>query len=251
MTIAALGGIRAVIVSDTLEPCPYIDGQTSRLPLRMAIDPVTPEAFDRFLDEGDRRFGPFFYRTTCPSCRACEPIRVPVARFGPSRSQRRAWRRNADVAVSVVRPTVTTRHLEIYNRHQFERGLARSTEETTLEEYATHLMQTCVETREVRYEVEGRLIAFSILDFAKGSASSVYHAFDPDESARSLGVFSVLKEIEICAARGLDWYYLGLYVGACKSLAYKAAYYPHERRIDGEWRAFPSSPISPISIAGA
>jgi arginine-tRNA-protein transferase len=231
--------VRAVVVSDTLEPCPYLQGQTSRLPLRMPLEAVTPEAFEQMLGEGDRRFGPFFYRTACPSCSACEPIRVPIARFRATRSQRRVWRRNeGDVETEVVRPRVSERHLEIYNRHSFERGLARSPEKTTEKEYATHLMHTAVETREVRYSIAGKLVAFSILDFAQASASSVYHAFDPDVSDRSLGVYSVLKEIELCAARGLDWYYLGLYVGACKSLAYKAAYFPHQRRIAGAWHEF-------------
>jgi arginine-tRNA-protein transferase len=228
--------VRFLLVNDTLEPCPYIPGQTARLPLRMPTEPLAPEAFDALLAQGDRRFGPFLYRTSCPTCSACEPIRVPTKAFAPSRSQRRVLRKNDDVVVTVAEPTVTPRHLEIYNRHQFERRLARTTEQTTESEYKLHLVQSCVTTREVRYQAGGKLLAISILDLGKTSASSVYHAFDPDESARSLGVFSVLKEIEWCRARGLEWYYLGLYVGECKSLAYKATYHPHERRQGGEWR---------------
>jgi arginyl-tRNA--protein-N-Asp/Glu arginylyltransferase len=234
--------VRFLLVNDTLEPCPYIPGQTARLPLRMPTEPLAPEAFDALLAQGDRRFGPFLYRTACPACTACEPIRVPATRFAPTRSQRRVLRKNPDVEVTLGEPTVTARHLEIYNRHQFERKLARTTEKTTESEYRLHLVQSCVTTREVRYAVAGKLIAISILDVGRTSASSVYHAFDPDESARSLGVFSVLKEIEMCKEKGLEWYYLGLYVGACKSLAYKATYYPHQRKIAGEWREFSSSP---------
>lgn len=233
--------MRFLLVSDTLEPCPYIPGQTARLPLRMPTEPIGPDAFDALLAQGDRRFGPFLYRTSCPSCTACEPIRVPVARFAPTRSQRRVLKKNADVEVTVSDPEVTPRHLEIYNRHQFERGLARTSERTTEHEYRLHLVQSCVGTCEVRYSVGGRLLAFSILDVGRSSASSVYHAFDPDESDRSLGVFSVLKEIELCRERGLDWYYLGLYVAACKSLSYKATYYPHQRKVAGEWRTYEAS----------
>lgn len=233
--------MRSVVVSDTLEPCPYIEGQTARLPLRMPVDEVSPSAFDQLLERGHRRYGPFFYRTACPSCSACEAIRVPVARFTPTRSQKRVARRNADVVVSLAAPSVTARHLEIYNRHQFERNLARTSEVTTEKDYSLHLLHTCVDTSEVRYVVDGRLMAISILDFGATSASSVYHAFDPDESARSLGVYSVMKEIELCRARGIEWYYLGLYVGACKSLAYKANYFPHERCTEGEWRAYAAS----------
>jgi arginine-tRNA-protein transferase len=230
--------MRFLVVSDTVEPCPYLSGQASRMPLRMPLGSVSPDDFDELLAQGDRRFGPFLYRTTCPSCVACEPIRVPVARFAPSRSQRRAQRANADVVVEMSAPTVSARHVEIYNRHKHERGLARAEGHTTEAEYRMHLVETCVDTREVRYSLGGRLVAWSILDFGARSASSVYHAFDPDVSARSMGVFSVVAEIELCRKLGLHWYYLGLYVGDCKALAYKATYYPHERRVDGAWRAF-------------
>lgn len=229
---------RFLVVSDTVEPCPYIPGQSSRLPLRMPLERLSPEAFDDLLAQGDRRFGPFLYRTECPACDACEPIRVPVARFRASRSQRRSLRKNPDVTVTLAEPAATPRHVEIYNRHQMERGLARTPEPTTLAEYRLHLVQSCVTTREVRYEVGGELVAFSILDLGARSASSVYHAFDPDESSRSLGVFSVLREIELCRELGLEWYYLGLYVGACRHLAYKATYFPHERRVHGVWRLY-------------
>jgi arginine-tRNA-protein transferase len=48
----------------------------------------------------------------------------------------------------------------------------------------------------------------------------------------------VLKEIQLARALGLEWYYLGLYVGGCRALRYKASYFPHERLIDGVWRRF-------------
>src|SRR5689334_18146152 len=105
--------MRFVVVSDSVEECPYLPGEKARLPLRMPLEPVSPPKFDALLAEGDRRFGPFLYRTTCPECHACEAIRVPVARFAPTRSQRRVLRKNPDVAVELAKPTITPRHLEI------------------------------------------------------------------------------------------------------------------------------------------
>ena len=232
-----MGVTRFLVVSDLHEDCPYLEGKVARLPLRMPLTGVTPEEFDLLLAEGDRRFGPFLYRTACPSCEACQPIRVPIADFAPSRSQRRAIKKNDDVEVVMGDPQVSPRHLEIYNRHLMERGLARSEEGIGEAAYRLHLLKTCVDTKEVRYYVRGRLVATSILDVGKTSASSVYHAFDPDESGRSLGVFSVVKEIALCKELGLAWYYLGLYVEDCSRLSYKAQYRPHERRVDGQWRA--------------
>ncbi len=227
-----------LVVADERETCPYLPDRTSRLPLRLPLSRVPPAEFDRLLAEGDRRAGPFLYRTACEGCRACEPLRIPVARFAPSSSQRRAAKKNPDVAVEVGRPQVTPRHLEIYDRHRVERGLARNPEPTSARAYRMQFVESCVETVELRYLVAGRMIAFSILDLGETAVSSVYHCFDPDESRRSLGVFSVLAELSWCAERGVEHYYLGLWVGACPSLAYKAGYSPHQRRIGGAWVEF-------------
>jgi len=232
--------VRFLVVHDEPETCLYLPGRPMRLPLRLPNPRAIPhDQFDELLDEGDRRSGPLLYRPTCPECQACQAIRVPVARFVPSRSQRRVWRRNVDdVRTEFAPPTVSSRHVELYNRHKSERGLARRTEAATARDYQFFLVETCVDTRELRYLVGDTLIAVSILDFGQTAVSSVYHYFDPDHDARSLGVFSILQEIALCATLGLTWYYLGLYVSDCRHLRYKADYYPHQRRVDGAWREF-------------
>jgi arginyl-tRNA--protein-N-Asp/Glu arginylyltransferase len=234
--------VRFVVVSDERESCPYLPGRISRLPLRLPLGRVTPGEFDRLLALGDRRAGPFLYRTACDDCRACEPIRIPVDRFVPTPSQRRTLRKNDDVAVELASPEVTPRHVEIYDRHRIERGLARNAEPTGPRAYRMQFVESCVNTVEVRYSVAGRMIAFSILDLGATAVSSVYHCFDPDEARRSPGVYSALWEIAWCAQRGFSHYYLGLWVGACPALAYKAGYFPHQRRIGDEWVEFSGPP---------
>lgn len=229
--------VRFLLVSDEREPCPYLPGERSRLPLRLPLAPISGGKFDRLLDAGERRAGPFMYRADCGSCSACESLRVPTARFVPSRSQRKVLRRNeGEVELELGMPQVSDRHLELYNRHKIERGLGG--DPIDRESYAMQFVESCVDTREVRYFVGGKLVAVSLLDVGATAASSVYHYFDPDESRRSLGVYSVLREIELCREVGIDWYYLGFYVAACASLRYKADYYPHQRRIGGRWLEF-------------
>ncbi len=233
--------MRFLVVANETEACPYLPGQSMRLPLRMPLTRLTPEQFDHQLAEGDRRTGPLLYKPACAACSACEAIRVPVARFAPTRSQRRVVRRNeSDVEVVRVRPTVTAQHLELYNRHSRERGLSLRADLATERDYRFFLIETCVDTWELQYRVAGRLVAVSILDFGRAAVSSVYHYFDPDEAWRSLGVFSVVRELELCASLGLEWYYLGLYVDACAHLNYKADYWPHQRRMSGVWQEFRS-----------
>jgi arginine-tRNA-protein transferase len=206
--------------------------------MRQPIQPITPERFDALLAEGDRRTSAALYRHACPTCSACEPVRIPIDRFTPSHSQRRVWRRNAEVRAELGPPTVTERHLEIYNRHKNQRGLDPTGVEMTELRYRHYYVRSCVDTQEVRYLIGDRLVAVSLLDLGKGSASSMYHYFDPEESARSLGVYSVLKEIELLKGQGFSWYYLGQWVQGCRSLAYKAQYHPHQRLQGGAWREF-------------
>ncbi len=231
--------MRFLVVSDATEPCPYLPGHTMRLPLRMALGRLSPDDFDVLLSEGDRRTGPLLYRPTCPDCTACEAIRVPVQSFRPSRSQRRVLRRNdTDVRVERHRPALTPQHLAMYNRHSHERGLSLRDGPAGETDYRFFLVESCVDTWEVRYLVGDRLVAVSVMDFGRNAVSSVYHYFDPGEARRSLGVYSVLKEIQLCAELGIDWYYLGLYVADCRHLNYKAGYFPHDRRIRGTWQRF-------------
>lgn len=175
------------------------------------------------------------YRTRCPMCTACEPLRVSVPRFEPTSSQRRALRKNSDLCLAISRPQVTDQHVALFNRHKMERGLSRTEEPMTAANYRAWLVDTCVDTWEFRYLAGDELVAVSILDIGRTSASSVYHYFSPDHARRSLGVYSVVREIAWCADQGLEWYYLGLYVSDCVHLAYKADYHPHQRRVRGVW----------------
>jgi len=228
--------VRFQIVGGGEHACPYLPGQTARTPLRIPVEEISPDTFDALLEAGFRRAGPFFYRPECPTCSACEPLRLPIARLSPSGSQRRVLRAHRDeVEVTLGPAEATARHVEIFNRHGHERGLAAVEDAVDLASFRAHFVESGLDTRQASYLAHGRLVAFSILDVGRRSVSSVYHAFDPDESRRSLGVFSVLREAELFGALGFEWYYLGLWAGGCRSLAYKAGYHPHQRLRDGAW----------------
>ncbi len=224
------------VVWNEPEPCPYRQGQVARLPLRVPDRRLTGADLDRQLAEGDRRSGRLLYVPTCDACSACEPLRVDVQRFAPSRTQRRVWTRNhGALNVTAGPPVVDEAHMRLFNRHKLERGLSRSGEELTAAAYTQWLVDSCCRTVEVAYRDGERLIAVSVLDLGERDASSVYHYFDPDEERRSLGVFSALFEMAWLREQGFRWYYLGLYVSDCASLAYKANYNPHQRLVAGTW----------------
>lgn len=233
---------REVVVYDQLEPCPYLDGQTARLPLRFQRRALTPADVDASLARGDRRVGEMLYVPSCPACNACEPLRVPVAEFVPTRSQKRVWKANQDLTVTVGPASCSPEKLALFNRHKLERGLARREEPMSEEAYSRWFVRSCVQTVELRYAEGDRTLAVSVLDLGARDASSVYVYFDPDAARRSLGTFSALFEIAWLRHQGGRFYYLGLYVADNRHISYKARFLPHERLIRGTWTRFSAPP---------
>ena len=89
--------MREQLVHDAEERCPYLTDEVARMPLRWQMRSLSGDELDAALASGDRRVGRMLYRTQCPSCSACEPLRVVVGEFRPSKSQRRVWRKNQDI----------------------------------------------------------------------------------------------------------------------------------------------------------
>jgi arginine-tRNA-protein transferase len=208
------------------------------------------ELYHRFMDAGFRRSGRVVYQPVCPGCRACQPIRVPVGGFRPSKSQRRCERRNADLAVTVGRPVATDEKFDLYRRYVTE--WHNTVEEPTREEFESFLYASPVETIEFCYrDPAGTLLAVGICDVCRESISSVYLYHDPIHRKRGLGVFAALKEIEFARHTGISYYYLGYWVEGCRTMHYKADYRPHEiLHPDGVWRPGVAAPLSKSGETG-
>src|SRR5262249_53435218 len=97
-------------------PCSYLPDRTASLRYRVVGALSAADYFER-MRQGWRRFGHSLFRPRCPACTACRSLRVPVAAFRPNRSQRRAWRDNADVRLSIGAPGVSGEKLALYDRY--------------------------------------------------------------------------------------------------------------------------------------
>jgi leucyl-tRNA---protein transferase len=226
-------------VHDEPMHCPYLPGQTARLPLRLPTRALRPAELSERLKQGDRRQGLLIYRPSCPTCHACEAIRVDVETFAPSRTQRRVLRRGNDaLQIEIGRPTVTREKVALYNRHKVERELLVGDRLLDARAYEQFLVETCADTIELTYRRGGQLVGVAVADRAVDALSAVYCFYDPGYARLSPGTYSILKQIELCHEWGLRHLYLGLHVADCRSMAYKARYLPHERLIEGIWRRF-------------
>ncbi len=228
-----------LLVHDEPTPCPYLDEKTARMPLRVPTRALSPVELDRRLRVGDRRQGVLLYQTKCLACTACEPIRIDVPRFAPNKSQRRVWRKGQrELRVEMGPPELSDERVELYNRHKFGRGLNSDDKPIDAEGYRIFLVDSCCASFELRYFHGDALIGVAIVDRGAESLSAVYCYFDPAYEKMSPGTFSILTQVELCRRWSLRYLYLGLYIEACPSMAYKSRYLPHERRIDGRWVVF-------------
>ncbi len=228
-----------IIAYDSLEVCPYFGNRTARLPLRFAGDQVGSAEFDACLEQGDRRYGHFLYKASCPDCSACEAIRLDVNAFSPSCTQRRVDRRGRrEFTVRIGPPILDAERVRLFNLHMDRRGLSNNSPPIDELAYRAFLVETCCDTFEVGYYLADRLTAVAICDRGKSSISAVYCYYDVGASHLSPGTFSILTLIRLCRGWNMRYLYLGYYIAESPHMCYKANFAPHERRIGGRWRRF-------------
>jgi len=97
-----------------------------------------------------------------------------------------------------------------------------------LREYALTFCTPNMCAREMAYFEGERLVGIGLVDVTPRALSSIYFFYHPEVAASSLGVASVLFEIEWARRMGCTHLYLGYRVSNCPSTAYKAQYGPHE-----------------------
>jgi arginine-tRNA-protein transferase len=216
-------------------PCSYFPNRESRSRAFWATA-MPGDTYHRFMDAGFRRSGKVVYQPVCAGCRACVPIRVPVATFAPDKSQRRCWRKNQDLVVTAGDPEPTAEKFAVYDRYR--RQWHDSEEPHDYDTFTSFLYDSPVDTVEFWYrDPAGKLLGVGICDVCGASLSSVYFYFDPDESRHSLGTFSAMYEIEWARAAGIPHYYLGFWIAGCGAMEYKANFRPYELLgTDGVWR---------------
>ncbi|MPY86711.1 MAG: arginyltransferase [Luteitalea sp.] len=229
-----------ILVWDGLEACPYLPGRMARLPLHLPSRALTPDQVDERLATGERRLGAFWYRTACPGCAACEPLRIDVDAFTPSRWARRVLRRgDTRFHLRVGSPSADASRVALHNAHLVERCLADArTQLIDTDTYRGHFVTTTCDTVELSYEADGRLAMVAIADRGRESLSAVYCYYDTGLARLSPGSYSILKEWQLCRLWGLRYLYLGFYVANSPRMRYKARFVPHERLIDGVWQRF-------------
>ncbi len=230
-------GIKVRLTLLAQNPCPYLPGRLSQSRAFLAHQ-MPAVVYQRLMDANFRRSGQLVYQPACSGCRECQQIRVPVETFKPSKSQRRCWKKNADLRVEQGPPLATDETFELYQRYQ--REWHHRTDEAATDARAgfeQFLYQSPVPSVEFQYrDQSGRLLAVGICDLTPDALSSVYFYFDPADRSRGLGTFGALYELDYARQQQLPFYYLGFWVADCRAMRYKRNFRPCQLlRADGRW----------------
>ena len=205
------------------------------------------KAYTALLEYGLIREGKYFYQSQCGNCRKCTPIRLIPEHFKPSKSQKAVLKKNQDIEIRIVKDPkeyVTDEKARMlsdyYNHHnpddeKITPSMAKNFLSSLASSYSGFFL--------MEFYCNGRLIGVSELDISKDDQGkdyalvSKYFFYDlsPETLKRSIGVFSVLKEIEYCQKNNISYYYLGLFIKDCRKMNYKTNYKPYELFLNSQW----------------
>lgn len=229
-------GPRPRLLLGTEHRCSYLSGRMAR---SVFIDPqiaLDSPRYGALLDLGFRRSGSYVYRPACGACQECRPVRVPVAEFTPTRTQRRCLRRNADLRMS-IETELGADHYALYRRYLQVRHPGGGMDPEDREAFRAFLSSAWgySEIMALR-DGAGRLLAGGVIDRVPQGLSAVYTYFDPELPERGLGTYAILRQIDRARALGLPYLYLGYWVPGSEKMEYKRNFKPLETLAGSGWR---------------
>lgn len=221
------------------QPCPYLPDRMERK-LFTALQGEGAERLNNALSQqGFRRSQNVLYRPSCADCAACLSARIDVAAFQPSRSQKRALRRNAHLTRRATSPWATDEQYDLFRRYLDSRHADGGMADMDVFEFAAMIEETPIRSRVIEYAHRDTraLTAVSLTDVLDDGLSMVYSFYDPDLHRASLGTHMILDHIDIAREAGLPYVYLGYWVPGSPKMGYKSRFSGLEIYLGGRWQA--------------
>jgi len=217
-------------------PCPYIDGYFERKIVTELGHHSPIRMHDTLSTEGFRRSHGILYKPACPSCERCIAVRVILAKFNPTRSQKRVLLWNKNLSIKKQSAIATSEQFEIFSSYQKSRHIGGDMSKMDFNDYKAMIEETLINTSIIEFrESSGRLLAVLLVDELRDGMSAVYSFYDPHERKCSLGVFMILWLIFDARGTFKDYVYLGFWVKGAKKMEYKNKFQPLEYYTKNGW----------------
>ncbi|WP_332889040.1 arginyltransferase [Methyloprofundus sedimenti] len=224
---------------DKPHKCSYLADHSAQFAYIHPDFSVNTDIYSQLISQGFRRSGDYAYKPYCATCKKCIPARLAVEDFQLSRQQRRTLKKNTDIEAKIKPAKYEQAHYDLYQLYQLSRHTGGDMANTTEENYINFLSSDWCNTLFVEFSCNNELAGVAVIDLLDNALSAVYTFFDPKFSARSLGVYAVLWQIEYAKSLGLDWLYLGYWIESCQKMSYKINYQPLQGLLDNQWRLIP------------
>lgn len=207
--------------------------QTPDIIEQFVAERVPPAVMDLLWANGWRHFGSYFFRYSfqwdeaTASNQLIQPLRVPALDFEPSKSQRRVLRRNLDIRWEIEPTKASPEVQSLFQSHKsrFSSNVPESLFSFLSESDPAGIPCSCLEFRAF---LGAQLVAVSFMSVGETSTSGIYGIFDPKETSRSLGILTLLKEIEFTRTSNRHYYYPGYSTREPSAYDYKKRLSPAE-----------------------
>ena len=216
-------------------PCNYLPEQNERLLVATDERLQNSDSYSWLMAQGFRRSGDQMYRPHCEICQACQSVRVVVNEFSASTSQRRVLKKNRQYEIRI------NTHIEKSYYALYENYINSIHQDGTMypanyEQFKSFLSNNIAEQIFIEVWHGEKLISVAITDILIDALSAVYTFYHPEYKNQSLGVFSILSQIEYAKTFGKRYLYLGYQIDDCQKMNYKTRYFPYQILTTNQWK---------------
>ncbi|OHX65470.1 GNAT family N-acetyltransferase [Flammeovirga pacifica] len=204
---------------------------------------VSPSQYDYLLAAGYRHFGENFFRYNINfhNDQVCNvlPLRIPLLQFSLSKSQKKILNKAVDFTCSIEKVSIddTTHQMFEIHKKKFHDNVPNS-----IFDFLAKINTSATPTKiyELRVYDKDQIIAISYIGLGEKSLSSIYGMYDPSYSKFSLGILTMLLEIQFGMANDFIYYYHGYCYDIPSFYDYKKKFKPLERLNweHNKWEAF-------------
>jgi len=234
MTLANSQTIQLFLTEE--DQCSYLEDRQQRMLLVDPSHPLDNSLATYFSNHGFRRSGNMTYRPKCDNCQECVSVRVPTKEFTPSKSQRRIFKKNIDISVTLEPMDNALDYFQLYYDYQKSRHPDGTMCDSSEEKYLTFIKSDFTDSALMVRRKNSEVVSVTVLDLFHDGLSLLYTFFDPKFSNLSPGKASIMDAINYCQTHSFPYVYLGFWIKSSEKMNYKIQFQPLEGYFKAEWK---------------